>query len=228
MVLIRARDTEEAWRKAVSIVYSKGDVLKTEDADETREILGLLVKISQPSLGDKAVPEQYLFKGRALQDYIEQLMTPVNKWNFEYTYGERIWNWDGKINQVKLAIERISENPHTRRATCDLAIPSKDTTSNDPPCLRIIDFKIREVRLAPMVPPVKKLLMTVLFRSHDIFGGAYANWIALANLQKYVASEVSKRNGNNVIPGEIHSYSVSAHIYERDFSGAESVLKDKG
>lgn len=223
MVLIRAKDTEEAWQKAVSAVYSKGDLLTTEDGDKTREIIGLIVKISHPSLGDKEVPNQYPFKGRALQDYIDQLMTPVNKWNFEYTYGERIWNWDGKIDQIQSAIERISENMHTRRATCDLAIPLRDTVSNDPPCLRIIDFKIREVKTAPMLPPVKRLMMTVLFRSHDIFGATYANWIALANLQKYVADEVSKKNGNNVVPGEIHSYSISAHIYERDFEGADSV-----
>lgn len=225
MVMIRAKDTGDAWRKAVSAVYSKGDILKTEDGDETREILGLLVKISNPTHTDANVPTQYPFKGKALEDYIEQLMTPVNKWNFEYTYGERIWNWNDEINQVQLAIDRISANIHTRRATCDLAIPSKDTTSNDPPCLRIIDFKIREVRSAPMLPPVRRLMMTVLFRSHDIFGASYANWVALANLQKYVASEVSKKNGTNVVPGEIHSYSVSAHIYDRDFDGAESVLK---
>ena len=97
MVLIRAKNTEDAWLKAVSAVYSKGDVLTTEDGDETREILGLIVKIAHPSMGDKEVPKQYPFKGRALKDYIDQLMTPENRWNFEYTYGERIWNWDGKI-----------------------------------------------------------------------------------------------------------------------------------
>ncbi len=226
MVLIRAKDTEDAWRKAVSAIYSNGDHLTTEDKDKTKEILGLTVKIANPSMGDKEVPKQYPFKGRALKDYIDQLMTPENHWNFEYTYGERIWNWDGKIDQIQLAIDRISENIHTRRATCDLAIPYKDTVSNDPPCLRIIDFKIREFQTAPMLPPVKKLMMTVLFRSHDIFGASYANWIALGNLQKYVCDKVSKKNGNNIVPGEIHSYSVSAHIYERDFEGAKSVLDE--
>ena len=67
-------------------------------------------------------------------------------------------------------------------------------------------------------------MMTVLFRSHDIFGATYANWIALANLQKYVADEVSKKSGNNVVPGEIHSYSISAHIYERDFDAAKKMF----
>lgn len=224
MVLIRAKDTEDAWQKAVSAVYSTGDLLTTEDGDKTREILGLLVKISNPSLGDREVPKQYPFKGRALLDYIDQLMTPVNKWNFEYTYGERIWNWNGELNQVELAIERISKNLHTRRATCDLAIPTKDTKSNDPPCMRIIDFKVREVRTAPMLPPMKRLMMTVLFRSHDIFGASYANWIALANLQKYVAGEVSKRRGENIVPGEIHSYSISAHIYDRDFEAVKKMF----
>jgi len=130
------------------------------------------------------------------------------------------------VNQIEKAIERLSTDMNTRRATCDLAIPPKDTVSNDPPCLRIVDFKVRDVRAAPMLPPIRRLLVTVLFRSHDIFGASYANWIALANLQKYVAMEVSKKSGMNVVPGEIHSYSISAHIYGRDFEGAESVVKE--
>lgn len=226
MTLIHANNTENAWLQAVSSVFSEGDTRKTEDKDETKEIIGLNVRIKQPSLGDKEIPHHYPFKNRALDDYIEQLMTHKNKWDFEYTYGERIWDWNSKVNQVQCAIDRLSENMSSRRATCDIAIPIKDTVSSDPPCLRIIDFKICELKTAPMLPSVNSLVTTVLFRSHDIFGASYANWIAIANLQKYVASEITKKSGTNVVMGELHSYSVSAHIYDRDFEAAKLVAKE--
>ena len=68
--------------------------------------------------------------------------------------------------------------------------------------------------------------MTVLFRSHDIFGASYANWVALANLQKYVASEISKIRGENILIGELHNYSISAHIYGRDFDAVRRFFND--
>lgn len=224
MTLICTNNTEDAWVQAVSKVFSEGNTRVTEDKDETKEILGLNVRILHPSLGDKEIPQQYPFKNRALKDYIEQLMTHKNKWDFEYTYGERIWDWDDKVNQVQCAIDRLSENMSSRRATCDVAIPTKDTVSDDPPCLRIIDFKIVEQKTVPMLPSVRSLVTTVLFRSHDIFGASYANWVAIANLQKYVADEITKKSGTNVVIGELHSYSISAHIYSRDFDVAKSVV----
>ena len=232
MVLILAKNTEEAWKRAVAAIWTQGNMLKTEDFGLSKEIVGLNVKIHNPTLGTDKVPAEYPFHGKALQDYIEQLMSAENKWAFEYTYGERLWSWTSetgqKINQIQAAIERLSASPQTRRAVCDLAMPFKDPFPEkikDPPCLRIVGFLLREQKPMPHLPAVKKLQTTVLFRSHDIFGASYANWIALANLMKYVAAEISKRRGENILIGELHNYSISAHFYEDNFEVAKKIAE---
>ncbi len=227
-MLIIADTTEDAWRKAVRAVMEHGKIMVTEDGDETKEIIGLTVRIKKPTISMDKAPAEYPFHGKALQDYVDQLMTPENRWGFQYTYGERIWRWDGKVNQVEAVIKRLGKSPFTRRAVIDLTIPALDHFPDrirDPPCLRIICFNIREEKEAPMLPAVKRLHMDVLFRSHDIFGASYANWVALAHLQKYVAEEVGKILGERVFIGELHSYSVSAHIYSRDFETAGRVAE---
>lgn len=240
-MFIEAKNTEEAWKKAVCSIWAKGPLHVTEDGDKTKEILGLNVKILNPTLGIDKVPAEYPFHGKGLQDYIKNLMSP-DRGTFEYTYGERLWAWGDtmkqigikniKINQVQAAIERLSKNPLSRRAVCDLGTPAIDCFPEkikDPPCMRIVAFNIREFKAAPMLPPIKRLNATVLFRSHDIFGASYANWIALANLMKYVAEQVSKNMGENIALGELHNYSISAHIYGRDFEAIEKMygsLKD--
>ncbi len=227
-MLVIGENTEEAWMKAVKAVFENGVDMETEDMGSARELIGLSVRIKNPTVELDATPEEYPFHGRALQDYVDQLMSPENRWDFQYTYGERIWNWDGKVDQIKAVIDRLVSSPFTRRAVVDTTIPTLDhfpERIKDPPCLRVICFNIREVKEAPMLPAVKKLHMDVLFRSHDIFGASYANWIALAHLQKYVADAVGKRLGERIFMGELHNYSVSAHIYSRDFEMAKRVAE---
>ena len=227
-MIVIADTTEDAWRKAVKVVYENGRVMHTEDMGPAKEIIGLAVRIKRPTIEINRAPAEYPFHGRALQDYVDQLMTARNKWGFEYTYGERIWNWDNRINQVEAVIERLTKSPFSRRAVIDTTIPSLDhfpEKIKDPPCLRVICFNIREEKEAPMLPAVKKLHMDVVFRSHDIFGASYANWLALAHLQKYVVDGISKRREEQIFMGELHNYSVSAHIYERDFDIAEKIAE---
>ncbi len=225
MVLIRTKTTEEAWREAVRAIWGSGKTLVTEDMDKTKEIFGLLIKITSPTRSNDKIPEHFQLKGNAFRQYIEQVMTHENKWGFEYTYGERIWNWNNKVNQIEGAIERLSKNPSSRRAVCDVGFPEADAKLKDPPCMRLIDFKIREEKaVTPMLPSAKKLNITVIFRSHDVFGASYANWVALGNLQKYASDKISKNLGENIMPGELHSYSISAHIYERDFEAVKNMV----
>lgn len=235
MVLILAKSTEEAWKRAVAAIWKQGFTLKTEDMGLTKEIVGLHVKIQNPTLTIDKVPAEYPFHGHSLQDYVDQLMTSENRWAFEYTYGERLWSWVSetgqKINQIQAAIDRLAKSPQTRRAICDLAMPFKDPFPEkikDPPCLRLVGFLLREQKPLPNLPPVKRLYTTVLFRSHDIFGAAYANWIALANLMKYVAEEISKKRGENILIGELHNYSISGHVYEGDFEVARKIAEGLG
>jgi len=226
MVLIHANTTEDAWRAAVRAVWEKGITVGTEDGDLTKEVLGLLVKIKYPTHTLDKIPDEYPFKTAASRNYIDQLMTAENKWGFEYTYGERIWRWNNKIDQIRFVVDRLAKNPLSRRAVCDIGLPEQDAKLADPPCMRLIDFKLRDYKPTADLPAVKQLNITVVFRSHDVFGASYANWVALSNLQKYVAEETAKLRGENIVLGQLHSYSVSAHIYERDFDAVKNMFKN--
>ena len=77
-----------------------------------------------------------------------------------------------------------------------------------PPCLSAVDFKIRE----------SELLMTVMYRSQNVFTKQLGNVLALRDLQQTIADRVE------VPAGTINLFAASAHIYEPDWETAEEIL----
>jgi len=71
----------------------------------------------------------------------------------------------------------------------------------DPPCLRLLDFKV--------IPVDDELMLTVsaYFRSWDLWAGFPTNLGGIELLKQFVASETSLKNG------PIYAYSAGAHIY---------------
>ena len=71
----------------------------------------------------------------------------------------------------------------------------------DPPCLRILDFKV--------IPSGDDLVLTVsaYFRSWDLWAGFPTNLGGIELLKQYVAGETALRNG------PMYAYSAGAHIY---------------
>ncbi len=140
------------------------------------------------------------------EDYIHQyfadyLVSPEKKPDEAYTYGQRIYP------QLNPVIEMLKETPNTNHATIEVARP-EDTTLEDPPCLRLISFKLREgiVRVY------------AFFRSWDVWSGLPSNLGALQMLAQLVAGEVGCQTGLMYLGSD------GAHLYDFHLELVEAYL----
>lgn len=205
--IIKASTISDAWYRGLNIIWNHGSVITDERGNQIREFLNLMIVIEDPYTN--SIPEDISWNEERLEEYSKQLITGENAQDFVYTYGQRLRNWDDKVDQIAYVIEKLKESETTRRATAVTWVPTIDTVVDEVPCMIIDDFKIRN----------EKVHLTTLFRSHD-FAGAYpANLYGLSKLLEYVAENVGMK------PGKITTISVSAHIYDHDWDKIEEIIK---
>jgi len=114
-----------------------------------------------------------------------------------------------KINQIEKIIQKLHENPHTRRAQAITWRPYSDLLSKDPPCLQRLYFRIKH----------NKLILQTSWRSRDLFKAWEANVNAMIRIQKYVADRLG------IATGEYIDFSNSLHIYGRDIQDVKGMLE---
>ena len=204
--IIRANTISDAWDRGINMIWNQGHEVTDERGSKIKEYLNLMIVVKDPYTN--RIPADISWNEERLEEYAKQLTTGENVQDFEYTYGQRLRNWNEQVDQIAYVIDKLKHNPTTRRATAVTWVPTVDTVVDEVPCMIIDDFKIR----GDMVN------LTTLFRRHD-FAGAYpANLYGLSRLLEYVAGEVG------VKPGMITSISASAHIYEHDWDMIEEIL----
>ncbi|AKB85649.1 MULTISPECIES: thymidylate synthase [Methanococcoides] len=205
--IIKAQTISDAWYRGLNVIWNHGKVITDERGSQIREFMNLMVVIDDPYRNE--IPADIAWNQERLEEYAKQLITGENAQDFEYTYGQRLRNWDDKTDQIAYVIEKLKNNTTTRRATAVTWIPDVDTKVDEVPCMIIDDFKIRD----------GKVHLTTVFRSHD-FAGAYpANLYGLSKLLEYVADNVG------LSAGTITTVSISAHIYDHDWDKIEKIVK---
>ncbi|MGE4358035.1 MAG: thymidylate synthase [Candidatus Omnitrophota bacterium] len=128
--------------------------------------------------------------------FANYLMSDVKPENTQYTYGQYI------VAQIDQVINKLkNSNGNTNQATITIG-NEKSIYLEDPPCLRLIDFKIVN----------GKLNMNLFFRSWDIITGLPENLGGLQLIKEYVLSFL-----DGIKDGKIICYSSGAHIYEMYF-----------
>ncbi len=139
--------------------------------------------------------------------FIDYLMSDTVKENEDYTYG-------AYINlQLPKVIKILNDSKgNTNQASITIGEPHS-VNLNDPPCLRLIDFKIVN----------KQLNMSIFFRSWDIFAALPENLAGLQLLKNYVLLNLNFP----VNDGKIIAYSSGAHIYEMYFPIVNSLNVDQ-
>lgn len=126
-------------------------------------------------------------------------------------YGYRI-QYESNFNQLHSVVEELEMFPHSRRAVISLYLPKdlKDTNKKDVPCNISILFKLRNGRLD----------LTVFNRSNDLFMGVPYNLFVFQVLHLYVSDQL------NVPMGVQRHISDSLHLYEKNRSAVEVILKE--
>ena len=125
-------------------------------------------------------------------------------------YGQRILRSRPGLNQLQAVIERLREDPGTRRAAISIYHPEDAVRmSRDIPCAFGVFYHIRE----------NGLHATTVMRSNNAFILLPYNIFEFALLAEVVAAEVE------VPLVSLTHTAISMHLYERDVQSAKNVLE---
>jgi len=221
---IEAFDLDDAWFRCLSEILEHGHVYTiTQGSYEGQKRLEfdfVAIRIKNPSHQIIPImPEGSSIPAPTSMEYIHgylsYLLTGQKTETEDYTYGERLVDAKVRIKEVKDQKEMIKEMPlqvnqveevikmyktkghGTNQAVMEIGMPS-DIKLHDPPCLRLIDTRIR----------YGKLHFFPYFRSWDLWGGFPSNLAGLELVKQYMAEEIGVGNG------EIIASSKGLHLYD--------------
>ena len=217
---------ESKWRKLLEdlIINHKKHV---KDETQIREIIGVHERIDNPykdsmlNINHKQFAEavkrgafdikDYPIKGEALFDYVTSLddehQIYLDDDGFIYTYSERLQNYQGR-NQLKDITNRLKQDMGTNRAVAVTFNPFLDNERDDIPCLQLIQALVRN----------DKLILSVYFRSNDLYGAFPSNMMFLTYLGMKIANELGVKFDY------IDYHCSSLHVYETDYKQALKVI----
>jgi thymidylate synthase len=231
-VFVDAFDVDDAWFQCLSEILEKGYIYTitrgSYQGQRRLEFDFITIRIRKPEHQIIPImPEGSVIPAPTSMEYIESYLSyllTANKTETEdYTYGERLVDpkikleetVDGKkmlkdmplrCNQIEEVIKIYKTQGYgTNQAIMEIGMPS-DIKLNDPPCLRLIDTRIR----------YGKLNFILYFRSWDLWGGFPSNIGGIELVKQYMASEIGIENG------EIIACSKGLHLYEYAWEYAKS------
>ena len=217
---------ESKWRKLleeVLLTHKK----HVKDETQIREIIGVHEMIDNPykdsmlNINHKQFAEaikrgafditDYPIKGEALFDYVTSLddehQIYLDDNGFIYTYSERLQNYQGR-NQLIDIVHRLQQDMGSNRAIAVTFNPFVDNERANIPCLQLIQALVRN----------DKLILSVYFRSNDLYGAFPSNMMFLTYLGMKIANEL------DVKFDYIDYHCSSLHIYETDYEQALKVI----
>jgi len=209
--VIEARDLSEAWFLCLQKVLDEGYEYNIERGSYTgqkrKEIEMAVIRViypgSRPLIPDvpQGVPAPSTME--YVENYLPYLMTSHRKEGEQYTYGQYL------EPQIAEVIRMYREDGfNTNQAF--MAIGDKNSIYlPDPPCLRMIDTRIRE----------GKLHFICYFRSWDLWAGFPSNLAGIQLLKEYMAIEIG------VEDGELLAMSKGLHLYDYSWELARAVVK---
>ena len=228
-VILVERDTlPQAWEEAVIRTWKDGVLLRTEydkpDDPPSRDCTMIIV-INSPFMEPRI---HRAFPGGldSLETYRQEVVYGIHdhwiapeegKWT--YTYHQRLFSYkdgNGFIDQMDYIVDKLSQSGHSRRAQAITWDPKLDITTDDPPCLQRVWFRISENDNRPL------LNMNAHWRSRDGFKAAFMNIFALTDLQRIIAERISEKTGKKTEAGRYTDITDSFHIYGsyyNDFKG---------
>lgn len=231
-VYIDAFDLDDAWFQALNKILDEGHVYTitrgSYEGQKRLEFDFVTIRVRNP--GHQIIP--IIPEGMGIpaptdmeyiQGYLSYLMTGQKTDSEDYTYGERLVEPKVRVpkvsggkrlseeiplncNQIEEVIRIYKEQgAGTNQAVMEIGMPS-DLKLADPPCLRLIDTRVR----------YGKLHFILYFRSWDLWGGFPSNCGGLQLVKQYMAGEIG------VEDGEIIAVSKGLHLYDYSWDLAKT------
>jgi thymidylate synthase len=211
ITVIDARDLSEAWFLCLCKALDEGYeyiIDRGSYAGQKRKELDLaVVQVSYPGTRPLMADVPPGVPPPSTMDYVESylpyLMTGHRKEGEQYTYGQYL---EKQIDEV-IRIYR-QDGFNTNQAFMSVG-DERSIYLDDPPCLRMIDTRVRD----------GKLKFVVYFRSWDLWAGFPSNLAAIQLLKEYVAGEIGAEDG------ELVAISKGLHLYEYAWDLARAVRR---
>ena len=225
-ILMNINFFEKVWKELLNEVIYNGKYTYKDDS-KIKEVIGVHKQIKNPysnsiinisadkfaSYVKKGIFDiaEYPIKGEALFDYVTSLddehQIYLDDDGFIYTYSERLQNYND-INQLDVIINRLNKNINSNRAIAVTYNPMVDMNRQDIPCLQLIQALVMN----------DKLILSVYFRSNDLYGAFPSNMMFLTYLGMKIANELG------VQFDYIDYHCSSLHVYETDYEQASKVI----
>lgn len=211
ITVIEARDLSEAWFLCLGKVLHEGYEYTVERGSyqgQKRKQLDLaIIHVSYPATRPlipdvpQGVPPPSTME--YVESYLPYLMAAHRKEGEEYTYGQYL------EKQIAEVIRMYREDGHYTNHAFMAVGDDKSIYQEAPPCLRVIDTRIKNDTLD----------FYVYFRSWDLWAGFPSNLASIQLLKEYIASEVG------VADGELIAMSKGLHLYDYSWDLAKAVLR---
>jgi thymidylate synthase len=194
----------EAWKATLKLIMEEGTEFRDHEQRLCKEVMNVVIRVNKPEEGITKPIE--IMRGLKKWVYpeldeLEDIFFKKESSSFYYyTYGARIFNYANVKNQVDdFVLPLLKKDPNSRRATIVLYQPIADSKVNKKETPGLISIFFRLIN--------KKLMVTVVIRSNDMFIGWPANIYQIYLLQKYVAEKLGANTGS------MTTVSYSAHIF---------------
>jgi thymidylate synthase len=224
---IEAFNLDDAWFQCLSNILKHGHTYTIDRGSfkggQRLEFDYVVVHVKNPSHRPiiPLMPEGSSIPAPTSMEYVNQymdyLLTGNKQPGEDYTYGERLVDPTVKVpdptstdpnkmfkdmplnvNQIEEVIKIYKRDGFgTNQAIMEIGMPS-DIKLVDPPCMRLVDTRVR----------YGKLHFMIYFRSWDLWAGFPSNLAGLQLLKEYMAGEIG------VDDGEIIASSKGMHIYD--------------
>ncbi len=216
--VVKGKTIEDAWRDIMWCCVRNGYDYPVKGGSYVGQIRRQLdyavIKIDEPWTRPLAVrmPEGCGIPSPTSSDKIEEyfmnyIIRAEKSEQEDYTYGQYI---APQIQKAAAILNDASGNTNQAAITVG---DSRSIMQEDPPCLRVITFKVVE----------GKLQMGLFFRSWDLFAGLPENLGGLQLLKEYLLTFLEFP----VEDGPIVAFSDGLHIYEQYFSLVNTLNVDK-
>jgi len=144
MKVIKCMSIAHAQERGIKEVLEHGRIIETEDGELTAMADPIVFVLDNPTAAP-AIHRLSRYKFLYCEDYARQLWEGVtNEFDYDYNKCLRHAGVNGDIDQIQVCIDRLRENPTTRRALASTWSPDRDCVAKNPPCLQNMHFWLRK------------------------------------------------------------------------------------
>lgn len=182
---VQERSLPKSYHEALKHLYLSGD----------RECT-MLINVKKP-LQEPMISKCGMYTPESLEQYRQEILEGILDFEAEtemwdYTYHQRMARWKGDVIRI------LRNTPESRRAVIGIRDNAKDIPSDNPACLQMLQYMVRD----------GKLHCWAVMRSNDAVRASFMNMFAFILLQKEFAGKLG------IEVGEYTHFATNYHVYE--------------